>query len=98
LIACFFTSVPADLLAPLGLSVTLAFAATAPYAAIVIARRVLGRKKSSRWVMWWPAIYSELAPGATVTSALSFVSRDVIHRCRRWTVTAHSAPTAWRGL
>ena len=46
----FFISVPADLLAALGLSVTLAFAATAPYAAIVIGRRVLGRKKSSRWV------------------------------------------------
>ena len=40
----FFTAVVADLLAPLGMAVMLAFAATMPYVVIVIGRRVLRRE------------------------------------------------------
>jgi hypothetical protein len=37
-------AVVADILAPLGMIATLSFAATMPYVAKVIGRRVLGRK------------------------------------------------------
>ena len=44
LTAGFVMAVVADILAPLGMIATLSFAATMPYVAIVIGRRVLGRK------------------------------------------------------
>ena len=44
LIASFFTAVVADMLAPLGMSATVAFAATMPYVVIAVGRFVLRRK------------------------------------------------------
>jgi hypothetical protein len=44
LVASFFTAVVADLLAPLGMAVTIAFAATMPYVVIFVGRLVLRRK------------------------------------------------------
>jgi hypothetical protein len=44
LIASFFTAVIADMLAPLGMTATLAFAATMPYVVIAVSRFVLRRK------------------------------------------------------
>ena len=66
---------------PAGLKRDSCLAVTAPYAAIVIGRRVFVERIFEVGDVM-AAIYSELAPGATVTSALSFVRRDVIHRCR----------------
>ena len=44
LIASFLTAVIADILAPLGMTATLAFAATMPYVVIAVGRFVLRRK------------------------------------------------------
>jgi len=44
LIASFLTAVVADMLAPLGMSATVAFAATMPYVVIAVGRFVLRRK------------------------------------------------------
>jgi hypothetical protein len=46
LIASFVTAVVADLLAPLGMTATVPFAATMPYVVIVVGRLVLRRKIS----------------------------------------------------
>jgi hypothetical protein len=43
-LASFFTAVIADLLAPLGMTATIAFAATMPYVVIAVGRLVLRRK------------------------------------------------------
>jgi len=75
-------AVVADLLAPLGMAVTLAFAATMPYVVIIIGRRVF--RMENLWAIWWPAISPEVVPAAIVMSGSSSVSRDAMCQCKLW--------------
>ena len=78
LIASFLTAVIADMLAPLGMTATLAFAATMPYIVIMLGRVVLRRKTLSNLM----ARYLAACPCCTVMSVSLFVSQHAMYPCR----------------